>query len=66
MEFKQVKHILLCHAIYKIERVLQILSKPAAQVENYEYSLRIIFTTIHHFWDFTVQRGGRGAAGHAW
>ena len=33
---------------------------------SYEYIWRIIFTTIHHFWDFTVQQGGSGAAGRAW
>ena len=53
------------YAEYKVECVFQISSKMAAQVASYDYFLRIVFTTIHHFWDFRVQWGGSGAAGRA-
>ena len=38
-------------------------SKTAVKLTSYKYFWRIVFTSIHHFWDFTVRRGGSGAAG---
>ena len=57
---------MLC-SIYNNKSVFQILFIKITALEmSYKYCFTIIFTTIHHFWDFTVQVVGSGAAGRVW